>query len=74
MTSVMDSRQSPLRGVDGALLEKVVQTMPEVPTAVCPPSPCGVPDESRIGGEREFPPSSGMQIPIDLLGDTAIES
>jgi hypothetical protein len=45
----------------------------QVLAAVSPSPAEGIPDEGSIGGERKFPPSSGLQIVIDLLGDIVVE-
>ena len=73
LTSVMKSRQSALRGEDGALLEELPHTVLQLVAAVSP-SPWGVlPMRAVWGGERKFPPSPGLQIVIDLLGDVLVE-
>ena len=73
LTSVMKSRQSALRGEDGALLEELPHTVLQLVAAVSPSPLEGVADEGRRGGERKFPPSPGLQIVINLLGNIAVE-
>ena len=73
MTSVMDPRQFPLGGEDGAFLKKRLQTELQAGAAVTPSTLGGVPDEGGICGEGKSPQSPGAQIVIYLRGNLAVE-
>ena len=74
MPKIVDSWQLPFRGDDAAFLKQGTKTELQARAAVRSSSPAGgVPDEGRIRGNGRFLLGSGTQIPIDLIGNTAMD-